>query len=218
MSGKLIAFSNHKGGSGKTLSSMSLAGGLAREKQSVLVVDADELQTATRWAAQADDSKPFPAQTAGLAAAGGKIHRELQRFADHYEFIVVDCPPSVMSPIPQSVFLVADLVIIPTRPSLGDIWGVKDTLALIEKAKVINEGLKTAFLVNALQPRTQLAAESFEILRTMNGVLLKSALHHRQAYAQCLVIGGTVFDIPGAYAARKEVEELCKEVLDLLKS
>ncbi|PRD64849.1 hypothetical protein C6P64_12385 [Malikia granosa] len=49
MTAQIIAFSNHKGGAGKTLGSMSLAGFLAKQ-YSVLVVDADELQTATRWA------------------------------------------------------------------------------------------------------------------------------------------------------------------------
>jgi cellulose biosynthesis protein BcsQ len=33
--------------------------------------------------------------------------------------------------------MVSDLVIIPTRPSLADIWGVKDTRALVERVKVV---------------------------------------------------------------------------------
>jgi cellulose biosynthesis protein BcsQ len=60
---------------------MSLAGALAK-KHSVLVVDADELQTATKWAAQADDAKPFRCPVVGLAGAGAKINRELQRLAE----------------------------------------------------------------------------------------------------------------------------------------
>lgn len=217
MAAKIVAFSNHKGGAGKTLGSMSLAGYLARKKYSVLVVDADELQTATKWAAQADDRKPFPVSVVGMAAAGGKIHRELAKFADQYEFIIVDCPPSVTSPVPQSVLLVADLVVIPTRPSLGDIWGVKDTLALVERAKVVNENLKVAFLVNALKPRTQLAADSIEVLRTLDGHLLKASLHQREAFAQSLVLGGTVFDVPGAVAARRDLEAVGHEIVTLLK-
>lgn len=217
MNAKIIAFSNHKGGAGKTLGSMSLAGFLAR-KHSVLVVDADELQTATKWAAQADDSKQFPATVIGLAAAGGRIHRELQRLSQQYEFIIVDCPPSVISPVPQSVLLVSDLVIIPTRPSLGDIWGAKDTLALVERAKVLNESLQVAFLVNALTPRTQLGKDSVDVLAAMDGHLFKTVFKQRQAYAQSLVLGGTVFDVPGpgAKEAQQEVSALAAEVLALL--
>ena len=212
---KIIAFSNHKGGAGKTLGSMTLAGFLAKN-HSVLVVDADELQTATKWAAQADDAKPFPAAVVGLSAAGGKIHRELQRLSEQYDFIIVDCPPSVTSPIPQSVLLVSDLVIIPTRPSLADIWGVKDTLGLVERAKVLNENLNVVFLVNALTPRTQLGKDSLEVLQTMDGHLLKTVFRQRQAYAQSLVLGGTVFDVPGAKDAQQEVTAMGNEVLELL--
>lgn len=217
MTAKIIAFSNHKGGAGKTLGSMSLAGFLAKT-HSVLVVDADELQTATKWAAQADDAKPFPASVVGLAAAGGKIHRELQKFSQQYDFIIVDCPPSVISPVPQSVLLVADLVVIPTRPSLADIWGVKDTLGLVERVKMLNETLKVAFLVNALTPRTQLGKDSLEVLGSMEGHLFKTVFRQRQAYAQSLVLGGTVFDVAGTGAkeAQQEVTALGQELLTLL--
>ena len=214
---RIIAFSTHKGGSGKTTAAMSLAGALAK-KHSVLVVDADELQTATKWAAQADDAKPFSCPVVGLAGAGAKIHRELQRLAEQYSFIIVDCPPSVTSPVPQSVLLVADLVVIPTRPSLADIWGVRDTLALVERAKVVNEHLKVAFLVNALTPRTQLGKDSLEILETLDGYLMKTVLRQRQAYPQSLVLGGTALDVPGAKEARAEIESLGAEVLSLLHS
>ncbi|PRD64848.1 AAA family ATPase [Malikia granosa] len=166
--------------------------------------------------AQADDAKPFPASVVGLAAAGGKIHRELQRLSEQYDFIIVDCPPSVTSPVPQSVLLVSDLVIIPTRPSLADIWGVKDTLGLVDRAKVFNENLKVAFLVNALTPRTQLGKDSLEVLETMHGHLFKAVFRQRQAYAQSLVLGGTVFNVPGAKEAQQEVTALGKEVLALL--
>lgn len=217
MAAKIIAFSNHKGGSGKTTGAMSLAGALAK-KYSVLVVDADELPAATKWAAQADDANPFPAGVIGLAAAGGKIHRELQRLSEQYDFIIVDCPPSVTSPVPQSVFLVADLVIIPARPSLSDIWGAKDTLALVEKAKVINEHVKVAFLLSAMKSKTQLGKDAAEVLNDLDGHLMKTVLTDRQAYPQSLVLGGTVFDVPGAKAARVEVEALANEVLKLLRT
>ena len=76
MRAKIIAAVNQKGGSGKTTLSMQLAGALARRGHEVLIVDADPQGTATRWAASAEDEKPFPATVAGLAAAAGKVHHE----------------------------------------------------------------------------------------------------------------------------------------------
>ena len=59
----------------------------------MLVVDADPQQTALRWAAAAEDDKPFLAKIIGMAAVGGKIHREIMKFEGEYDIIVIDCPP-----------------------------------------------------------------------------------------------------------------------------
>lgn len=216
MTAKIISVGNQKGGAGKTTTTMQLAVALA-EKHKVLVVDADQQATATKWAAMAEDEKPFPASVIGLAAAGGKIHREIQKLADQYDFILVDCPPSVESPVPQAAFLVSDLVLIPTRPSLPDIWAVQETIALIERAKAINDTIKAAILVNALQPNTQLGRDALEILGKFDAHLFKTTFHQRQAYPQSVVFGGSVAAVPGAKPAQQEVKALVKEVLVLLK-
>src|SRR5215203_1872085 len=117
MAAKIIAVCNQKGGSGKTTLSMQLAGSLARRGNKVLVVDADPQGTATRWAASADDENPFPASVVGLTAASEKVHREVKKFINDYDFIVIDCPPSADSPVPQSSLLIADLALVPIIPT-----------------------------------------------------------------------------------------------------
>jgi chromosome partitioning protein len=109
MPAKIISVVNQKGGSGKTTLSMQLAGALARRGNKVLVVDADPQGTATRWAASADDEKPFPASVVGLSAASTKVHREVKKFVDDYQYVIIDCPPAADSPVPQSALLIADL-------------------------------------------------------------------------------------------------------------
>ena len=215
MAAKIISVGNQKGGVGKTTVTMQLAGVLG-QRYRVLVADADEQATATKWAAMAE-GEPFPAAVVGLAAAGSKIHRELQRLSEQYDFIFVDCPPSVSSPVPQAAFLVSDLVLIPTRPSLPDIWAVQETIQLVERAKAINEGIKAAILVNALQPNTQLGRDAVEIIQQFDAHLLKTILRQRQAYPQSVVLGGTVSQISGAKPAHSEVQSLVDEVLTLIE-
>ena len=98
---RIIALVNQKGGPGKTTLAMHLAGELARRGARVMVADADPQATATRWAAAAPEDLPFPAAVAGLAATDGRIHRELRKFIDVFDFVVVDCPPSADSPVSQ---------------------------------------------------------------------------------------------------------------------
>ena len=215
MAAKVISVGNQKGGVGKSTTTMQLAGSLSRRGFKVLVVDADEQSTALRWAAMGEET-PFPATVVSLYAAGGKLHREVQKFTDQYDYILIDCPPSVSAPTPQSAFLVSDLVLIPTRPSLADIWAVQATIKLIDAAKTVKDGIKTAILLNAKQPNTQLSRDATDILSGFDAVLLKTALHLRQAYGQSVVLGGTVHDVPGGKPAVTEVEELTDELLAML--
>ena len=55
MAAKVIAVVNQKGGAGKTMLAMQLAGTLAQRGATVLVVDADAQGTATRWASKRSD-------------------------------------------------------------------------------------------------------------------------------------------------------------------
>ena len=90
MAAKIISIGNQKGGVGKSTVTMQLAGALSRCGFKVLVVDADEQATVTKWSAMSEET-PFPASVVGLAAAGAKLHREIQKFVDLYDFIIVDC-------------------------------------------------------------------------------------------------------------------------------
>jgi chromosome partitioning protein len=217
MPAKVVAVVNQKGGSGKTTLVMQLAGSLAKRGAKILVVDADPQGTATRWAASAADNAPFPAAVMSLSAAGGKVHREVAKFTEDYTGILIDCPPAVDSPAPQSALLIADLALVPVIPSPLDLWAAVGIRGLIERIHDINEGLQARLVINSLEARTSLAREVKEILHEFGIPLMHSALHHRAVYRQSAVFGGTVHNFGGKAArAIEEVESLTDEVMRLL--
>lgn len=217
MTAKIIAVVNQKGGSGKTTLSMQLAGALARRGNKVLVVDADPQGTATRWAATADDEKPFPASVVGLSAASSRVHREVRKFVDDYQFIIIDCPPAADSPVPQSALLIADLALVPIIPSPLDMWAAVGIRQVIENVGDINEELKSRLVVNQCQPNTSLAKEALEVLPEFGIDLCKTYMHQRQVYRQSAVFGQTVHDFGSkASPAIDEINTLTDEVLGLL--
>ncbi len=219
MTAKIITICNQKGGSGKTTLSMQLAGALARRKSKVLVVDADPQGTATRWAAAADDDKPFPASVMSLSAASSKVHREVKKFIDDYDFIIIDCPPAADSPVPQSALLIADLALVPIIPSPLDMWAAVGIRQVIENVGDINEELKSRLVINQCQPNTTLTKEALEILPEFGIDLCSSYIHQRQVYRQSAVFGQSVHDFGSKAAqATAEVEALTNEVLSLLGS
>jgi len=217
MPAKIIAVANQKGGSGKTTVSMQLAGTIARRGNKVLVVDADPQGTATRWAASAEDERPFPASVVGLSAASAKVHREVKKFIDDYDYIIIDCPPAADSPVPQSALLIADLVLVPLIPSPLDMWAAVGIRQVIANVSDLNEGLKSRLVLNQCQPNTTLTQETLEVLPEFGIELANAQLRHRQVYRQSAVFGQTVHDFGGkASAAIEEMETLTSEVFKIL--
>lgn len=214
---KIITVCNQKGGSGKTTLTMQLAGTLAKRKNKVLVVDADPQGTATRWAASADDDNPFPASVVGLSAANEKVHREVRKLIDDYDFVIIDCPPAADSPVPQSALLIADLALVPVIPSPLDLWASVGIRKIIENVSEINETLKARLVVNQCQPRTNLAQETFTVLSEFGIPVCDNYLRQRTVYRQSAVFGQTVHDF-GAKAsdASEEVKDLTQEILSIL--
>jgi chromosome partitioning protein len=218
MTAKIIAVCNQKGGSGKTTLSMQLAGSLARRGGRVLVVDADPQGTATRWAASADDDKPFPASVVGLSAASTKVHREVKKFVEDYRYIIIDCPPAADSPVPQSALLVADLALVPVIPSPLDMWAAVGIREVIGNVSDINEELRSRLVINQLQPNTTLAKEAMEVLPEFGIELCQTYMHQRQVYRQSAVFGQTVHDFGSkAGAAVEELDALTDEILAFLR-
>lgn len=219
MPAKIICICNQKGGSGKTTLSMHLAGSLARRGQKVLVVDADPQGTATRWAATADDEHPFPASVVGLSAASTKVHREVKKFVDDYQYIIIDCPPAADSPVPQSALLIADLALVPIIPSPLDMWAAVGIRHVIENVGDINEDLKARLVVNQCQPNTSLAKEALEVLPEFGIDMCRTYIHQRQVYRQAAVYGQVVHDLGSRAApAVEEIEALTDEVLAVLRA
>lgn len=218
MKTRVIAVVNQKGGAGKTTVAMQLGGTLGRQGRKVLVVDADPQGTASRWAASAQDSSPFPATVISLAAAGGKLHREVKKLRGDYDFIVIDGPPAADSPLAESALLVADLALVPVIPSPLDLWASIGIKQAIERASDINEELAARLLVNQCQPNVNLARDVLELLGEFGIPLLQTQLHQRTAYRESAVFGQVVAELGSkALSAAQEVDRLVDEVKALLK-
>lgn len=218
MTAKIITVANQKGGCGKSTLSMQLAGTLGIRNYQVLVIDADPQGTAIRWATSAEDDKPFPATVAGLSAAGGKVHREVQKFAENYDYIIIDCPPAVDSAVPQSALMVSDLVLVPIIPSPADLWAATGIQQLITNIQDINENLKARLVPNMCQLNTRLAKEALDVLSDFGIPVTNTKIHLRTAYRRSVVFGTTVHSFgSSATEAIKEIDDLVNEILSVLE-
>jgi chromosome partitioning protein len=220
MPAKIIIVTNQKGGAGKTNASVHLAGTFVRHKYKTLLIDADLQGTATKWVAQSEEDNPHKIRVMGLAKAENKIGREVKQYVDDYDVIIVDCPPSVESQIPQVMLMIADLAIVPMVPNPGDLWASTDLLELAERTQVVNPDLKVRILGSNVRSNLAMTKNALASMATMraSAPLLKTRLHQRTAYVESMLAGDSVHYFGGAAkAAIAEVETLYSEIVAILQ-
>ena len=203
----IIAVVGNKGGAGKTTLSVNLAAGLAKQA-SIAVVDADPQGSSLQWRDIADvqDSiSLFPA-TESLQIQATELARE-------FDYVVVDCPPSVHAPQTISVLEVSDLALIPVQPSPVDLWATVHIERAIANARQTNPSLRSLLVINQLEIRTTLSRVVREALTEISLPVAKTALRRRAVYRNSALEGKTVFEMGArGAAAAEELEQLIQEV------
>jgi len=190
MPARIITIANQKGGAGKTTLAMSIAGALAMRVHKVLVVDADAQGTASQWAGSAPESKPFPASVISLAHAKGKLHQMLKPMISDYDYIVIDCPPSVEEQVSQSALLVSDVCLVPLQPTPADLWATVGIFELVNKALTINPELK-AFAVANRVASSNLNKQVMNVMMDNEIKLLDSRIGNRTSFQESTIRGTT---------------------------
>lgn len=213
MTARIITVANQKGGSGKTTLAMTMAASLSARGYKVLVVDADPQGTATQWSGAAADDKPFPASVVGLAHAKGKLHQMLKPLIADYDFVVIDCPPSVDEQASQSALLVSDLCIVPLQPTPADAWATEGVVSLIDKARVVNPAL-IAFGVANRVTASSLGKQVLGFMRENSVELLDAKLGNRSSFQEATIRGSSPALMGAAHrVAAAEVEAVVDEML-----
>ena len=129
MAAKVIAFANHKGGVGKTASTVNVAYCLAKRKRRVLVVDCDPqgnasltLGTVSPYEQPRTVANLFTGLSFSAAAVPSKYEGLDLIPANLNVYILLDCPPTIEGALLTNALIITDYIIIPV--------GVEDTYAL----------------------------------------------------------------------------------------
>lgn len=217
MTAKIIAIVNQKGGSGKTTIAMQFGGTLSIREAKTLIIDADEQNSAVEWAAMAPEGNPFPSRVFNLAKAGMKIHQEIKKFIDDYDFIIVDCPPAADSPVAKSALLISDVALVPFIPDGLNMLAAVRIRDTIDAAKVLNQDLKSLLVLNRVETNTTLTKTVIDLLPQFNMTVAHTKLHKRTHYAESVLSGATVHIFKSkAKEAIEEIEQFCDEILNFV--
>lgn len=203
---KTIVIASQKGGAGKTTLAAHLAVVAEMEGHGpTVLIDTDPQGSLSAWWNSREANTPalaestlaqLPAKLTALAAAG-------------FALAVIDTPPAITNSI-RSVVQLADLVLIPTRPSPHDLRAVGSTVDLATDA-----GKPFAFVVTQAKPTARLTVQAVAAL-SAHGAVAPSIVHDRVDYAASMVDGRTVGEASAKSRSAEEMRELLAFVLGRL--
>ncbi len=194
----VMAVTSRKGGSGKT----TLAGHIAVQAERagfgpIALVDTDPQGSLSDWWNERKAETPVFARTI-IAQLPNDIER-MKRLG--IRLLVVDTPPAITLTIAH-VIKVADLVVIPTRPSPHDLRAAGATIELAERM-----GKPMVFVINGATPRARITSEAV-IALSQHGTLAPSIIHQRTDFASSMIDGRTVMELPRKSRSAEEIERL----------
>jgi chromosome partitioning protein len=198
---------SQKGGSGKT----TLSGHLAVQAQlagagPVVLIDIDPQGSLADWWNEREAELPAFAQTTVSRLAADLAILRQQGF----KLAVIDTPPAITMAI-QSVISVAELIVIPTRPSPHDLRAVGATVDLCERA-----GKPLLFVVNGATPKAKITSEAAVAL-SQHGTVAPITVHHRTDFAGSMIDGRTVMEVNPNSRSAQEVVHLWTYISDRLE-
>ena len=204
----VIAFVGNKGGAGKTTLSLNLATCLARQCDTV-VVDADPQGSAIQWREFAEDQNTIP-----VHEATEQLADQAKKLLEKYQYVVIDCPPSVHAPQTTTVLSFADFALIPVQPSPIDMWATVHIEDAVQRARNMNPALKALLIINQMESRSTLSKLVRDAFSEIGLPVASIALRRRAIFRTSALEGKTVFDMGRRGSdAVNEIEQLIQEVV-----
>ena len=223
---RVIVVASQKGGVGKTTiaAHMAVRAGMAGQGPAVLV-DTDPQGSLSEWwdarnDAQAkndesavDDEHTCNEAPAHLDGVSALVKVKLDDLADKLAELrrggtavaIIDTPPALTAAIAQAIAM-ADLVLIPARPSPHDLRAIGATVNMTRRA-----AKSFLFVINGAAPRANITAEAVAAL-SEHGRVAPIILYQRTDYAASMIDGHTVMETTAIGRSAQEIAELWKYV------
>jgi chromosome partitioning protein len=194
----VLALCSQKGGSGKT----TLSGHLAVQAERVgagpvALIDTDpQGSLAAWWNERRSDAPAF------VSTSLAQLPADVERLRlEGCRLVVIDTPPAINMAI-QRVINLAELIVIPTRPSPHDLRAVAGTLEMAERAHC-----RLVFVLNAVNMRARITSDAV-IALSQHGTVAPVFIQQRTDFATSMIDGRTVCELDPAGRSAMEIAQL----------
>ncbi len=212
----IIVAGGIKGGSGKSTVATNLVVMRALDGRDVLLVDADDQETASDFTLFRNERTGGQAGYTSIQLAGAAVRNEIQRLRDKYDDIIIDTGGRDTTS-QRAALTVADVLLVPFVPRSFDIWTLEKIGKLVEEMRPANPELKAYVFINRADPRGQDNLEATEMLReTETFAFLEAPLGSRKAFSNAASQGMAVTELnPRDPKAIHEMETLYQRVFNV---
>ncbi|MFA6134307.1 MAG: AAA family ATPase [Phycisphaerae bacterium] len=241
-----IAIVNEKGGTGKTTTTVNLSAALGEAGKKVLLVDLDGQAASSRWLGVQEDSRFADALWRGtglepiaevmrnvsLAPGHGKLDavahdlrptqggqlRKLLGEMTLFDYILIDCPPSLGNRLIGNALLAATQALVPVETSILALDGLKILLTTLDD---IREGFGHAIELAGVvacryDHRTRLSRMVLEELRrALPGKVFQTVIRENVRIRECPATGMSILGYAPDSHAAEDYRSLAREVIAL---
>lgn len=141
-----------------------------------------------------------------------RLRHALAPLMGQYDFIVIDCPPS-LGLLTVNALMAATEVLIPVDPGLFPLIGLNLLNKTIEMVRQANEKLTITGVVPTLVDRTALARDTQQELGATFGKRLLPAIPRRVAFGEAHAAGRDIFAYDTGSDSATAYAHLVKEML-----
>ena len=204
-----------KGGSGKTTAATNLAVIRAGEGRDVLLVDADDQETATDFSILRNQRAGQGAKYTSIKLTGAAVRTETLRQAPKYQDIIIDTGGRDTTS-QRAALSVADVLLVPFVPRSFDLWTLEKVADLVDEMKNANPKLRAFTFLNRADPRGTDNDDTGEALRENKALhFLETPLGARKAFSNAAATGLAVTELrPADLKATEEIMTLYRYVFD----
>lgn len=197
-----IVINSQKGGSGKTTLCAHLAVQAERSGDGpAFVIDTDPQGTLSTWHEKREAELPQRAEVALADIAAGLKVLEQRKAA----YCFIDTAPT-RTDENVALFRMADLVLVPIRPSPSDLWAAAATVALLKEAAI-----PFLFVLTQAKGNASITGQAAAAL-SHHGPVAETFIADRVPYAASMTDGRTAIELTTKGPAALETASLWKNI------
>jgi chromosome partitioning protein len=185
----------------------------ADEGRDVLLIDADDQETASDFTILRNERQPGGAGYTSIKLTGSAVRTETQRLAGKYDDIIIDTGGRDTAS-QRAALTVAEILLVPCLPRSFDIWTLEKVAQLVQDIRSVNPALRAYTFLNRADPAGPDNEEAAEVLREASElVFLATPIIARKAFGKAAAQGLAVTELkPPDEKAIQEVRALFERV------